>query len=79
MEELCAYVNTEPSLPRLCGRQCRDNGPAQYPSDYFCCTICIPVLDHLLLEIKTRFGVHDLYIVPSLIVSKALEEVSGAG
>ena len=36
MEELCARVNTEPSLPRLCGRQRhRPNIPAQSPSEYF--------------------------------------------
>ena len=36
VEELCAHVNTEPSLPRLCGRQrYRPNVPAQSPSEYF--------------------------------------------
>ena len=83
VEELCACVNTEPSLPRLCGRQRhRPNVPAQSPSEYFRRTISIPVLDHLLLEMETRFDKHQqtavqgLYLVPSLLVTKTLEEVS---
>lgn len=83
VEELCAHVNTEPFLPRLCGRQRhRPNVPAQSPSEYFRRTISIPVLDHLLLEMETRFDKHQqtavqgLYLVPSLLVSKTLEEVS---
>ena len=83
MEELCATVNTEPSLPRLCGRQRhRPNVPAQSPSEYFRRTISIPVLDNLLSEMETRFDKHQqtavqgLYLIPSLLVSKALEEVS---
>ena len=83
VEELCACVNTEPSLPRLCGRQRhRRNVPAQSPSEYFRRTISIPVLDHLLLEMETRFDKHQqtavqgLYLVPSLLVTKTPEEVS---
>lgn len=83
VEELCACMNTEPSLPRLCGRQRhRPNIPAQSPSEYIRRTISIPVLDHLLMEMKTRFDKHQqtavqgLYLVPSLLVSKTLEEVS---
>ena len=83
VKELCAHVNTEPFLPRLCERQRhRPNVPAQSPSEYFRRTISIPVLDHLLLEMETRFDKHQqtavqgLYLVPSLLVSKTLEEVS---
>lgn len=45
-------------------------------------TISIPVLDHLLLEMETRFDKHQQtavqgpYLVPSLLFSKTLEEVS---
>ena len=36
VEELCAHLNTDPSLPRLCGRQRhRPNVPAQSRLEYF--------------------------------------------
>jgi hypothetical protein len=85
VEELCASMNTEPSLPRLCGRQRnRPNVPAQTPSEYYRLTISIPgpVLDHLLSEIEARFNKHQqtavqgLYLISALLVSKALDEVS---
>ena len=82
VKELCACMNTEPSLPRLCRHQRhRPNIPAQSPSEYFRRTISIPVLDHLLSEMNSRFDKHQqtaiqgLYLIPSLLVSKTLEEV----
>ena len=76
VEKMCTDVGTVPSLPRRCGRQIhRDNIPADTPSEYFCRTISIPLLDHLLSEMNSRFGNHQrtallgLYLVPSIMVS----------
>ena len=82
VEKMCDCVHVVPSLPRLCGRQChRANVSAQKPSDYFRRTISIPVIDHLLSEMERRFDHHQktalqgLYLVPSLLVGKTLDEV----
>ena len=78
---MCADVGTEPSLPRRSGRQIhRSNVPADNPSEYYCRSISIPMLDHLLSEIKTRFITHqktallELCIVPSVMVTLPDEE-----
>ena len=83
VEKMCESIGVEPSLPRLCGHQRhRSNIPTQTPSEDFRRTITIPILDHLLGEIKTRFDCHQqtalqgLYLVPSVLVTKKLEEVS---
>ena len=76
--EMLSEVGIEPSVPRRCGRQTQQsNVPADTPSEYFKCTISIPVLDHLLCELRSRdrFGKHQrrvllgFSIVPSLFVS----------
>lgn len=76
MESMCSSVGTVPSLPRRCGRQThRSNTPADTPGEYYCRTITIPLLDHLLSEMKSQFGKHQqtallgLSIVPSVMVS----------
>ncbi len=57
--DMLSKVGKEPLLPRRCGRQThRSNTPADTPSEYFCRTISIPVLDHLLSELSSRFGNH---------------------
>ena len=74
--EMLSEVGIEPSVPRRCGRQTQwSNVPADTPSEYFRRTISIPVLDHLLCELRSRFGKHQrrallgFSIVPSLFVS----------
>ena len=74
--DMLSEVGKEPSLPRRCGRQThRSNTPADTPSEYFCRTIPIPVLDHLLSELSSRFGNHQktallgLSIILSVLVS----------
>ena len=74
--EMLSVVGIEPSVPRRCGRQTQwSNVPADTPSEYFRRTISIPVLDHLLCELRSRFGKHQrrallgFSIVPSLFVS----------
>ena len=78
---MCTDVGTEPSLPRRCGRQIRrSNVPADTPSEYYCRSVLIPMLDHLLSEMKTRFTTHQktallgLCIVPSVMVTLPDEE-----
>lgn len=81
IDEILASVDEEPSLPRRCGRQChRSNVPADTPCEYYCRCISIPVLDHLLSEMETRFSSHQqtallgLSMVPSALVSLPAEE-----
>ena len=83
IENMCSTVGTVPSLPRRCGRQThRSNMPAETPSQYYCRTISIPLLDHLLSEMNSRFGKHQqtallgLSIVPSVLVTLPPEECS---
>ena len=83
VENMCSDVGIVPSLPRRCGRQIhRSNTPADTPSEYYCRTISIPLLDHLLSEMKSRFSKHQqtallgLTIVPSVLVSIPPEDLS---
>ena len=72
IEQMCSDVNIEPSLPRICGRQThRSNVLADTPSVFYCRTVSIPLLDHLISETDTRFSSHQqtalmgLSVVPS--------------
>ena len=83
VERMCDSVGIEPSLPRVCGRQHhRANVPAQTPCEYYRCIITIPVLDHLISELDTRFSKHQqtalqgLYLVPSVLTTLEVEEIS---
>ena len=76
IEKMCADIGTVPTIPRRCSRQIHcSNVPADTPSEYNCRTVTIPVIDHLLSEMKSRFGSHQkmallgLSLVPSLLVS----------
>ena len=77
VEQMCGSLGTQPSLPRLCGRQChRSNTPAQELSEYYRRTITVPILDHLLSDLDTHFSIHQrtalygLFLVPSVLVTK---------
>ena len=70
-------------MPRICGRQRhRASTPASTPSEYFRRIITVPVLDHLLAELNTRFSSHQktalqgLHLVPSLLVKGSLATVT---
>ncbi|XP_071168482.1 52 kDa repressor of the inhibitor of the protein kinase-like [Mytilus edulis] len=53
------------SKPRICGRQTtRSNVPCESTEDYYKKTIAIPLLDHMLTEMNSRFG--DLQIKASM-------------
>lgn len=77
---MCTATGTEPSLPRLCGRQThRSNVPSQTPKEYY---RRIPLLDHILSEMDRRFSTHQqtavagLSLVPSILVTKTLVETT---
>ena len=83
IERMCSDLGTVPSLSRRCGRQTHhSNMPADTPSKYYRRTISIPLLDHLLSEMKSRFAIHQqtallgLSKVPSLLTSRPSEECS---
>ena len=76
VEELCSALGAAPSLPRRYGRQeHRNNLPADDPSTYYRRCISVPMVDHLLSELLTRFSPHHrtatlgLSLVPSALVS----------
>ena len=81
VEQMCSNIGVEPSLPRRCCRQVhRINVPADTPSTYYCRSVSIPLLDHLLSEMESRFSTHQqtaflgLSLIPSIMVSLSLEE-----
>ena len=81
VEKMCSDIDVEPCLPRRCGRQThRSNVPADTPSEYYCRTVSIPLLDHLLSEMDSRFSSHQqtalfgLSVVPSIMLSLSREE-----
>ena len=55
--EIAELVNVQESMPRTTGRQHnRSNVPASCPSEYYQRVVTIPVLDHLISEIDSRFN-----------------------
>ena len=81
VEKMCGDVGTEPSVPRRCSRQThRSNVPASTPSEYYCRSLSIPLVDHLVSEMQSRFSSHQqtallgLSIVPSVLVTLSSEE-----
>ena len=60
VEKTCADVGTVPAIPWRCSHQMnRSNVPADSPSQYYCCSISKPLLDHLLSEMQSRFSSHN--------------------
>lgn len=83
VEQTCASLGIQPSLPWLCGHQCdRSNVPTQEPSEYYRRTITVPILDHLLSDLEARFSKHQqtalygFFLLPSILATKKLEEIS---
>lgn len=83
VEEVSTAIGMEPSLPRRCGRQIhRSNVPGDTPSAYFKHSISIPLLDHLLSEMNSRFSTHQqtallgMSLVPSVLVTLSMEDCS---
>ena len=81
IKKLCEDSGIVLSLPRRCGRQIhRANTPADTPCEYYRRTITIPLLDHMLTELNSRFGQHQqtallgLSILPSILVTLSAEK-----
>ena len=81
VEKMCSDIDVEPCLSRRCCRQThRSNVPADTPSEYYCRTASIPLFDHLLSEMDSRFSSHQqtalfgLSVVPSIMLSLSREE-----
>ena len=78
---MCGDVGTEPSFLRRCSRQIhQSNIPANSPSEYYCHSLSIPLVDHLISKMQSRFSSHQqtallgLSIVPSVMVTLSPEE-----
>ena len=74
-KKMCEDIGVELCIPRLCGRQQhRDNVPAETPDEYYKRYLTILLLYHVLMEMKSRFSIHqqsatyDLCFVPATMV-----------
>ena len=71
-----------PKLRKCVSQKHRSNIPAENPKEYFRRLITIPILDHLLAEMETRFSKHQqtaingIYLIPSIITTKSLGEIT---
>ena len=77
---MCLSAQVDISLPSR--QRNRANVPAQSPCNHYRCTITIPVSDHLISEIKSRFSKHQktallgLHLIPSILVTKPFTEIN---
>ena len=81
-KKMCEDIGIELCIPILCGRQQhRDNVPAGTPDEYYKQNLTIPLLDHVLMEMKSRFSIHQqsathgLCFVPATMVLMEQAEV----
>ena len=81
-KKMCEDIRVELCIPRLCGRQQhRDNVPSGTPDEYYKPNLGIPLLDHVLMEMKSRFSIHQqsathgLCVVPATMVLMEQAEV----
>lgn len=81
-KEMCRSAHIEMVFPQICSRQRnRVNVTSQVPSKNYRWIVTIPVLDHLIFEMKSRFTSHHktallgLHLVPSILVSKPFSEI----
>ena len=59
--KMCEDLGTEPSVPRRCSRQNhQSNIPVSTPSEYYCRSLSIPLVDHLLSEMESCFSSQQL-------------------
>ena len=60
VEKMCTDVGTVPAIPLRCSHQMnRSNVPADSPSQYYCRSLSIPLLDYLLSEMQSCFSSHN--------------------
>ncbi|PFX15880.1 52 kDa repressor of the inhibitor of the protein kinase [Stylophora pistillata] len=83
--ELGKDVDVEPALPRIANRQRHhDNAPAATPVQYFQCSPCLPLMDHLIVQMDTYFSeiqmnVYNLMcLVPEVLVSSSDTTIDAA-
>ena len=83
VEKMCTIAETVPSIPRTCRLQTqRSNVPADSPSQYYLRTLSIPIIDHLLSELTTRFSSHHktallgFCLIPVALISMSSESFS---
>ena len=56
--EMCTIAETVPSIPCTCLQTQLSNVPADLPSQYYLRNLSIPIIDHLLSELTSRFSSH---------------------
>ena len=67
--QIATMVNVEESAPRTTGRQThRSNVPASCPSEYYCRLITIPMVDHLISEMNSRFNSQTSTIITEIML-----------
>ena len=82
VKDMWQKVGTTPILPRICGRQQqRLNVPSSTPSECYNRSISIPLLDHMISEVSSRFSSHTqialqgMCLIPAVLVKMTKEEV----
>ena len=80
--KLAEKVQLQESVPHSCNRQIfRDNQPYKNLSDYFKCSITIPLVDHVLTQLNSQFSddnvvvVNGFYLVPYILYKANSESV----
>ena len=65
---LAALVDVEESAPRLAGRQQhRQNVPATSSAEYYRLNVTVPLLDHMISELDSRFNSESSSVVVEFI------------
>ena len=55
-ERMASQVGVKPSKPRISGMQLhRSNAPADTIKDHYLKNVAIPFLDHIIVQLDTRF------------------------
>lgn len=77
-ESIAADIDVEPDVPRTVSRQLgRDNVEHASPEEYYRRSIALPLLDHLIQQMKERFGDSQvfasklLHLIPSILCRDA--------
>jgi hypothetical protein len=82
---LCDKVGGTVGMPRMVGKQAhRCNAPSENPEEYYRKNIQIPFLDHIIVEMNTRFSKEGrtcadiFYLIPAVITKKNDDELNEA-
>ena len=67
--KLAETVGVSPSKPRTCSRQTLlANAPSETPRDYYRINLTTPFIDHLFMELNTRFDKVNLSLAKGFLV-----------